>query len=85
MPVTLDDPACQSGVRAHMLSREGIQTSLLYPALHEFSAYRTLFGERRLPNAERIARSQLTLPLYPHMTEVEQDRVVTALGSALCA
>ena len=36
-----------------------------------------------LPRAERIARSELTLPLYSHLTEAEQDRVVAALADGL--
>lgn len=85
MPIVLDDPARQAAVRAHMRSRHGIQTSLLYPAINEFTAYRTLLGERRLPQAERIARTEITLPLYPHMSEDDQDRVVAALADALLA
>jgi dTDP-4-amino-4,6-dideoxygalactose transaminase len=85
MPVVLEDPARQTAVRSHMLSCHGVQTSVLYPALHEFSAYRERFGPRHLPRAERIARAQLTLPLYPHMTKSDQGRVLDALESALRA
>ncbi len=64
-----------------MRERHGIQTSLLYPAVHEFTAYRD--AGQSLPQAERIARSQVTLPLYGFMTHEQQDRVVAALQEAL--
>lgn len=74
MPVMLDDPALRDPLR-DLLREQGIQTSVLYPAIHEFTAYRNL---RRgpLPRSELAARTQVTLPLYPHLTELDQDRVV---------
>jgi dTDP-4-amino-4,6-dideoxygalactose transaminase len=82
MPIVLDDDGRQSAVRAHMRERHGVQTSLLYPAVHEFTAYRDRFPAS-LPRAERIARSQVTLPLYGFMTHEQQDRVIDALVDAL--
>ena len=82
MPILLEDAAIRDRVRAHMLDRHGVQTSVLYPAVHEFTAYAST-ARRPLPRSERIARAQLTLPLYPHLGEEAQDRVVAALGDAL--
>ncbi len=82
MPIVLADPERQRPVRTHMRERRGIQTSLLYPAVHEFTAYRERFAAS-LPQAERIARSQVTLPLFGFMTHEEQDRVIAALAEAL--
>ena len=82
MPLVLDDPERQVPVRTAMRERHGIQTSLLYPAVHEFTAYRDAYGAS-LPQAERIARSEVTLPLYGLMTDEQQDRVVAALEEAL--
>jgi dTDP-4-amino-4,6-dideoxygalactose transaminase len=81
MPIVLEDPERQGPVRTAMRERHGIQTSLLYPAVHEFTAYRST--GQSLPQAERIARSQVTLPLYGFMTHEQQDRVVAALREAL--
>jgi dTDP-4-amino-4,6-dideoxygalactose transaminase len=81
MPIVLADAERQGPVRAHLRERHGIQTSLLYPAVHEFTAYRA-YGAS-LPQAERIARSEVTIPLYGFMTEEAQDRVVEALAEAL--
>jgi dTDP-4-amino-4,6-dideoxygalactose transaminase len=76
----LVDPQRRDDIRARMLER-GVQTSVCYPALHEFTAY--LEAAPRLPRAEEVARRQITLPLYPHLTEAQQDRVVETLLDAI--
>jgi dTDP-4-amino-4,6-dideoxygalactose transaminase len=83
MPVVLDEPELRDPLREALRER-GVQTSVLYPAIHELSAYAEL-PARPLPRAEELARSQLTLPLYPHLTESDQDRVVDALRSGISA
>jgi dTDP-4-amino-4,6-dideoxygalactose transaminase len=83
MPVLLEQPERRPVVRARMRDRHAVQTSVLYPAVHELSAFARRFGRRSLPRAERVARTQLTLPLHPHLTAADQDRVVDALGEAL--
>jgi dTDP-4-amino-4,6-dideoxygalactose transaminase len=82
MPVLVADPARRDRVRAHMLERHGVQTSVLYPAVHKLTAYASTAGQP-LPRSERIARTQITLPLYPTLSEAAQDRVVAALEDAL--
>lgn len=81
MPVMVD-PAVRDPVRRELRER-GVQTSIFYPAVHEFSAYRERFPGVRLPLTELAARSEITLPLYPHLTEADQDRVMEALRGAL--
>lgn len=85
MPLVLEEPERQRSVRAHMRERHGVQTSLLYPAVHEFTAYVERYGRPSLPVSERIARSQVTVPLFPQMTHEQQDRVVAALAEGLAA
>jgi dTDP-4-amino-4,6-dideoxygalactose transaminase len=82
MPIVLEDPERQSPLRTHLRERHGIQTSLLYPAVHEFTAYREKYTAS-LPQAERIARSEVTLPLFGFLTHEQQDHVVAALDEAL--
>jgi dTDP-4-amino-4,6-dideoxygalactose transaminase len=82
LPVMLERDGLQARVSARLRER-GIQTSIFYPALHRFSAYRERFPEVSLPRTELAARTELTLPLYPHMTRADQDRVVAALAEAL--
>ena len=83
MPIVLEEPGLQGRVRAHMRDEHGVQTSLFYPAIHEFSAYVERFGRPSLPRSERVARCEVTIPLFPHMQEAEQDRVVAALAEGL--
>ena len=85
MPVMLEDSARQSEVRRDLRERHGIQTSILYPAAHEFSVYLDRSPRVSLPRTELAARSEITIPLYPHMTEAEQDRVIAALKGTLDA
>ncbi len=82
MPVMVD-PTRRDAIRRALLDDFGVQTSILYPAVHEFTAYRERFPGTRLPLTERAARSEITLPLFPHMTPREQDRVVSGLAATL--
>ncbi|HEY8581611.1 MAG TPA: DegT/DnrJ/EryC1/StrS family aminotransferase [Capillimicrobium sp.] len=83
MPVFVDDPERWTSVRDFLRHERGVQTSLFYPAIHEFSAYVERFGRQSLPETELAARTELTLPLYPHMTDEQLDRVVQALADGL--
>lgn len=65
------------------LSERGIQTSILYPAIHEFTEYRRRYPDVSLPRTEMAARTQVTLPLFPHMTEDQLDRVCDAVAELL--
>ncbi|MCD6097653.1 DegT/DnrJ/EryC1/StrS family aminotransferase [bacterium] len=67
------------------MRRSGIQTSVHYPPVHLFTYYRERFGFREgaLPTTERVALSELTLPLYPGMTEDDIAVVVETLKEAL--
>jgi dTDP-4-amino-4,6-dideoxygalactose transaminase len=76
-PIMAQDPDAGMDLRRGLLER-GVHTGLCYPAVHESSAYRERFGVE-LPRAELAARTQVSLPLFPHMTEEEQDRVVSAI------
>ena len=63
------------------LQAAGIGTGVHYPAAHLFTYYRSLgWAEGQLPNAERIGRSILTLPLFPAMTDDDTERVCLALA-----
>ncbi len=83
MPVMLEDPSRQGGLRLALREEHGIQTSLFYPAVHEFTAYRERYPGVSLPSTELAARSEVTLPLFSHMTAADQDRVVAALAEEL--
>ena len=79
--VVLPDGSARDDVRSSMAA-EGVQTSVHYPPIHEFTAYRSLEKKRPLPATEALASRLLTLPLYPHMTEPDVGIVVSALLAA---
>jgi dTDP-4-amino-4,6-dideoxygalactose transaminase len=85
MPIMLSELGRQSAFRRALRERHAIQTSLLYPSVHEFTAYRERFPGISLPRTERAARTEVTLPLYPHMTLEEQDRVIDAVREEISA
>jgi len=66
-----------------MRDDHGVQTSLLYPSISEFEAYRDCGYD--VPRSERFARTQVTIPLYPTLTEEDQDHVVSVLRESLAA
>ncbi len=83
LAIMLDDPSRRNEVRIALREQYEVQTSVFYPAIHEFTAYRERFGEITLPETERAARAQVTLPLFTHMTEAQQDQVIAALAAEM--
>jgi len=67
------------------LQAAGIGASIHYPTpIHLTGAYRSLgYGPGSFPVAEAAAEEILSLPLYPHITAVQQERVVAELKEAL--
>jgi dTDP-4-amino-4,6-dideoxygalactose transaminase len=63
------------------LRAENIGAQLLYPLVHRFHAFAERFGYRAglCPVAEAVERRLVALPLFPAMTKVDQDDVLTAL------
>jgi dTDP-4-amino-4,6-dideoxygalactose transaminase len=67
---------------AKALRAEGISTGLHYPLpLHVQPCFRDLptAGEGRLPITEKAAKRIISLPLFPELTDEQQDRVVAAV------
>ncbi len=65
------------------LRAAGIQTSIHYPPIHQFSYYRQRYPDVRLPLTESLASREVTLPLYPGMTDAMVSEVVSAVKAAL--
>ena len=64
----------------------GISVGVHYQAIHTFSAYRKLgWTDGMFPNAERIGRETVTLPLFPAMRDSDVDRVVDAVDHVIGA
>lgn len=61
------------------LTSKGIETRIHYPTpCHLLAPYRR-FATRPLPVAERAADEVLSLPMFPHMTDEQADRVLAVL------
>jgi len=80
--VLLPAGADRDRVRA-ALADGGIQTSVHYPPIHRFTAYRGAAERRELPQTDAVADRLLTLPLYGRMTDAQAAAVIQALRSAL--
>lgn len=65
-----------------ILKREGVQSSIHYPMMQDFSAFKG-YQLDETPLARRISARELTLPLYPTMTDEEVDIVIAAFRLAL--
>jgi UDP-4-amino-4,6-dideoxy-N-acetyl-beta-L-altrosamine transaminase len=66
------------------LRQRGVGVNLHYAPVHLQPYYRGLgFAPGQFPEAEAYGKSALTLPLYPTLSEAEQDRVLEALTQSL--
>lgn len=82
LPILLPEGVVRQAVVSRMWDA-GIQTSMHYPPIHEFSWYRTRYPLLRLPRTEAYCRRELTLPLHPKLTDLDVEAVVQALARAL--
>ena len=67
------------------LEARKIGTGLHFPALHSMPYFRRRYGYEpgSLPHSELAGESILSLPLYPSLTDSEQDEVVDAICAVL--
>jgi dTDP-4-amino-4,6-dideoxygalactose transaminase len=64
------------------MRKAGVQTSVHYPPIHEFSAYADE-ARRPLPQTNAISHRILTLPLFAHITDPQLELVCEALTAAV--
>ena len=82
LPVLLPENADRVAVIG-ALKEKRIQSSIHYPPFWDFTAYKGQFSPNDSPVTADICRRQLTLPLFPTMTDDEVDQVCNALLEAL--
>jgi dTDP-4-amino-4,6-dideoxygalactose transaminase len=75
--VLLPEGKARHEVQAALAERR-VQTSVHYPPIHTFSAYRE-GPQRPLPATDSIADRLLTLPLFPHMSDAQVSTVIEAV------
>jgi len=78
------DPALRRSFRNRLQEDHGVQTTV-YPAVHELESYVATFGEVSLPNTERVAASLCSIPLFPHITDEQQEQVAAAVKAAVAS
>ena len=81
-PVVLENSTrvYRDTVRGKMLEH-GVQTSVHYPAINKFSAYKQYY--RELPVTEYLSDNELTLPMYAKLTEEDVANIVEVFKKAL--
>jgi UDP-4-amino-4-deoxy-L-arabinose-oxoglutarate aminotransferase len=69
----------------HALEEEKIGTGLHFPCMHLQKYYRERYGyrPRDLPRAEWNSERLFSLPLYPLLTEADQEDVATAMRKVI--
>ncbi len=64
------------------MKAQGIQTSIHYPPVHHFTAYQKIVNSI-LPITEDVVEREVTLPLYPSMSNEDVVLVAKAIVQAL--
>jgi dTDP-4-amino-4,6-dideoxygalactose transaminase len=77
-PVVFPSMQERDGIAA-LLKENGIQTSLHYSPIHWFTAFRKIMPGLSLPVTEAFGTRELTLPLYPSLTEAQVDTIVSSV------
>ena len=74
--------SARDGLLEH-LKRAGVAAGIHYPIpLHRQPAYMNRgYGSVSLPHSERAAAEVLSLPIYPELSDTQQQAVVDAVGS----
>lgn len=70
---------------AHRLDEAGIGTSVHFPPVHRLSHFHKTGGipPGGLPGADALFAHELSLPIYPRLTDEQVDRVCAALVTTL--
>ena len=78
------DPGIDRQAFMQSLRASGVQSSIHYNPIHRFSVYRKTHGDVSLPLTEAIGEREVTLPMYPGLTEEQIGTVCEAVrrGSA---
>lgn len=85
MPAMLDEGISRETFMSKM-REASVQTSIHYPPIHEFSYYRSALGQTTgLPVTEDVGAREVTLPLFPSMTDSQFTKVVETIARVLDA
>lgn len=67
------------------INERGVGAVINYPAIHLFSYYRKKFGYKpgMFPNTEKIADSEISLPIYTKLTDKEINYIIKTVTKAV--
>ncbi|MEA3441024.1 MAG: DegT/DnrJ/EryC1/StrS family aminotransferase [Chloroflexota bacterium] len=82
LPILLPEGSDRS-VFMGKLRTDGVQSSIHYPPIHNFSYYSRRYPGVALPITERAAAREVTLPLYPGMSDDQLSLVIASVQAAL--
>ena len=85
LPIVLDEKVDREGVMRR-LKGFGIQTSIHYLPVHEFTYYRSILQPRQaegLENTEAYGRRVVTLPMHPLLTSADIGTICQCVQRAL--
>ena len=83
LPVLLPAEVARASFMDAMKAR-GIQTSIHYPIIPDFQAYRaTATATQSIPNIRALAPREVTLPLYASMRDADVEEVILAAQASL--
>ena len=75
LPIVAPSPEAREEIRRRA-GADDVQTSVHYPPVHRFTVYAP---QDELPLTEEYARREVTVPLYPAMTDDDVERVARVL------
>lgn len=77
--VELKDENSRDNLREHLI-KAGVNAGIHYPfGVHEQPAYKNWIRTGSMSVTERLTRTVLSLPLYPELSDVQQDQVIDAV------
>lgn len=82
LPVLLPEGADRMRI-VESMKADGVQTSIHYPSIQSFTAYKDRVGPT--PLSQYVSDHELTLPLYPGMSDADVDLVCASFEKALSA
>jgi len=67
------------------LRSKSVETRIAFPPIHLQPLYRNIFRYTKgyLPVTEEVSDTILSIPIYPHITQKEQDYVILSIGEVL--
>jgi dTDP-4-amino-4,6-dideoxygalactose transaminase len=80
----LPEACCRDWLK-QQLQEAGVSTIIYYPIpIHRQPAYAELgYGPGSLPITERLCSEVLSLPIFPELTDAQQQRVIEVLRSVV--